>query len=207
MRRKIKKKYVVTGLILLIGGIYELISNMPQGYRKFYVEEVTLCKIDSPDILKSGILSIDGKSFYSINFKLKGTDYGYCLSSFKPYAEGIDDSIKLLKILDSNNLDISSDIKALNYYSGIAYRAIYLNNIRHVSVHSLNDFANHVNLLKTDLNDKDLSLDSVHYVGTLFYVDKNIQQPKKIVIKLKSHKNLSNTNCQLQKFVVCAIEI
>lgn len=77
-------------------------------------------KIDSPDILKSGIISIDGKSFYSIKFKLKGTDYWYSLLGFTPYNEGIDDSIRLLRILDSMNMDISNDIKTLNNYSGIA---------------------------------------------------------------------------------------
>lgn len=64
-----------------------------------------------------------------------------------------------------------------------------------------------MNLLKTELNDKDLSLDSIHYVGTIFCVNKNVHQPKKIVVKFKSNKNLSNTNCQMQKFSVSAIEI
>lgn len=196
-KTKLANLLFVLGLPLVIFAIYAYChrSTTPANYK---VIDVKMQRIELAGLGEGDSLTSSTTAHYLLIIKLEDAATETRIIGIKSYFYGIGSKIKGIKVFDKDSLDVSEKLRGLRHYQNLTYGELgftckdtLYNNLKCFTVNSLENVADTVNELKTDVIMLPKLADSNYHYYCTFLAYKGKKLPTTVTLNLDASDDIT----------------
>lgn len=187
----------IVGLSLLSFGIY-VYSHRSTGPFKYNAVDIKMQRVELAGLGEGDSLDSSPTTHYLLVIKLEDAAVSTHIIGTKAYFGGICSKIKGIEVFDKDSLNVSEMLRGLRHYQNLTYGELgftckdtLYNNLKCFTVSSLENVADTVNELKTDVIMLPKLADSDYHYYCTFLAYKGKKLPTTVTLNLDASDDIT----------------